>query len=114
MEDTRKWANKEIRARLQDKEWRIIKLSDCWEQLRMERDFTLMEAFAGQLSDIPGLDEFMVDPQRLCQNVIADMYALLYDVDESGLPTGFKPSPGLGHLFFALHDVPEDMAGPMG
>jgi len=114
MEDTRKWANKEIRARLQDKEWRIIKLSDCWEQLRMERDFTLMEAFAGQLADIPGLDEFMVDPQRLCQNVIADMYALIYEVDESGLPVGFKPSPSIGHLFFAIPDVPEDMAGPMG
>ena len=113
MEDTRKWANKEIRARLQDKEWRIIKLSDCWEQLRMERDFTLMEAFAGQLDGLPVRDDLMVDPQRLCQNVIADMYALLYDVDESGLPTGFKPNPGLGLLYFAIPDVPEDMAGPM-
>ncbi len=113
MEDIRKWANKEIRARLQDKEWRIIKLSDCWEQLRMERDFTLMEAFAGQLDGLPVRDDLMVDPQRLCQNVIADMYALLYDVDESGLPTGFKPNPGLGLLYFAIPDVPEDMAGPM-
>ena len=114
MHDVRKWANKEIRTRLQDKEWMIIKLSDCWEQLRMERDFVLMEAFGGQLIDMPELDEEKFDPQRLCQQLIADMYMLLYDVGESGIPTGFTPNPGLGLLYFAFKDVPEDLAGPMG
>jgi len=114
MHDTRAWANKEIRARLQDKEWRIIKLSDCWEQLRQERDFVLLGAFAGTLNDIVPMDDYKFDPKRLCQNVIADMYALLFDVGDSGIPVGFGPHPELGHLYFAFEDVAEDLAGPMG
>lgn len=114
MHDTRKWANKEIKSRLQDKEWQILKLSDCYEQLRMERDFMLLEAFAGQLTDFPEMDEDKFDPTRLCQNVIADMYTLLFDVSDSGIPTGFKANPEIGHAVFAFEDVPEDSAGPMG
>ncbi len=114
MHDTRNWANKEIKARLQNREWQIIKLSDCWEQLRVERDEVLMEAFGGQLIDLPGLDDETFDPKRLCQVIIADMYSVLFDVDDSGIPTGFKPNPGLGLLFFAYKDVPADDAGPMG
>ena len=114
MHDTRKWANKEIKSRLQDKEWQIIKLSDCWEQLRLERQETLMEAFGGLLVDMPSRDDAKFDPNRLVQVVIAEMYGLLYDVGDSGLPTGFKPSPTLGFLRFALEDEPGDGMGLMG
>jgi hypothetical protein len=114
MHDTRKWANKEIKTRLQDKEWRIIKLSDCWEQLRLEREEVLMEAFGGLLVDMPDLDEAKFDPRRLAQVIIAEMYGLLFDVGESGIPQGFKPSPTLGFLTFAFEDEPGDGVGLMG
>ena len=114
MHDIRKWANKEIKHRLQDIEWRIIKLSDLYEQLKQERDMVLMEAFGGKLIDMPHFDQEKFDPKRLCQVLIADMYSLLYDTVPGGVPVGTKSSPTLGLLYFAFDDVPEDEAGPMG
>jgi hypothetical protein len=114
MHETRKWANKEIKNKLQNKEWQIIKLSDAWEQLKTERDEVLMEAFAGQLDGVPILNEATFDPRRLMQVLVADMTKLLFDVDESGVPQGAKPHPELGHLYFALKDVPGDGVGLMG
>jgi len=114
MHDIRKWVNKEIKTRLQDKEWRIIKLSDCWEQLRIERDFVLLDAFGGQLIGLPERDDDSFDSQRLCQQVIADLYTLMFDVDTAGIPVGAKENPGLGLLYFAFANKPEDNAGSMG
>lgn len=113
MHDVRKWANKEIKTRLQDMEWRIIKLSDLAEQLTKERDEVLQEAFAGQLSGLEALDEDQIDPKRLCQCLIQDMYALLYETD-GGVPFGFRANVQTGFLGFTFPDVPEDEAGPMG
>jgi len=114
MQDVRKWANKEIKARLQDMEWRIVKLSDLHEQLKTERDMVLMEAFAGQLENMPAIDHEKFDPQRLCQVLIQQMYSLIYDSEEGGIPTTTKASPTLGLLYFVFEDKPEDQAGPMG
>lgn len=112
MHDVRKWANKEIKARLQNMEWQIIKLSDLAEQLTKERDEVLQEAFAGQLSGLELLDEDQIDPRRLCQSLIQDMYALLYETD-GGVPFGFRANVQTGFLGFTYPDVPEDEAGPM-
>lgn len=114
MHDVRKWANVTIKRRLQDMEWQIIKLSDLHEQLRQERDQVLMEAFAGQLDGLEILDEEQYDPRRLVQSIIADMYALIYETDESGVPRGTKASADLGFLYFAFPNVPEENLGPMG
>ena len=114
MHDVRKWANQEIKHRLQNMEWRIIKLSDLHEQLCTERDMVLMEAFAGQLNGMPMLDDTKFDPKRLCQVIIADMYALLYETDASGTPFGLRANVKTGFLQFTYPDVPEDEAGPMG
>jgi len=114
MHDVRKWANKEIKARLQDMEWRIIKLSDLHEQLQTERDMVLMEAFGGQLNDMPPLDDEKFDPRRFCQVLISQMYALIYETGASGIPLGTRPDPALGLISFAFEDMPEDAAGPMG
>lgn len=111
MHDVRGWANKEIKTRLQDMEWRIVKLSDCWEQLKMERDDVLLGAFAGQLSNFPELDPDTVDPKRLVQVVMADMYDLLFD--RSGSKSSFKANPELGFLYFALEDDLGDGLGLM-
>lgn len=114
MQDVRKWANKEIKARLQDMEWRIIKLSDLYEQLQTERDMALMEAFGGQLNDMPIIDNEKFDPRRLCQVIIAQMYALMYESGDGGVPTTTKSNEALGLLYFVFEDKPEDEAGPMG
>lgn len=114
MHDVRKWANKEIKTKLQDMEWRIIKLSDLAEQLTQERDFVLMEAFAGQLSGLPVLNEERYDPKRLCQCLIQDMYALLYETNASGVPFAFRANKEIGYARFTYPDVPEDVAGEMG
>ena len=113
MHDTRRWNNQAIKRRLHDMEARIIKQSDCWEQLRKERDEVLIEAFGGTLLGFPTLDEAMHDPKRLCQALIADMYSLLFKTDESGVPESFAPNDQIGYLFFAVKDAPEDEAGPM-
>ena len=114
MHDTRKWANQEIKNRLQNMEWQVIKLSDLAEQLQQERDMTLMEAFGGQLNGLPFADEARFDPKRLAQNIIADMYALLFEGDKVGVPTGFRANVETAFLRFTFPDVPEDEAGPMG
>lgn len=114
MHDVRRWANKEIKYRLQDMEWRVIKLSDLVEQLQQERDHVLMEAFAGQLNGMPLLDEDQIDPKRLCQVVIQDMYALLYEIDAAGIPYGFRARTDTGFLRFMFPDVPEDETGTLG
>ena len=113
MHDVRKWANKEIKTRLQDMEWRIVKLSDLAEQLTKERDEVLQEAFAGQLSGLPPLDEDQQDPRRLCQCLIQDMYALLYETN-GDVPFGFRANAETGFLGFTFPDVPEDEAGTLG
>ena len=114
MHDIRHWNNKEIKRRLQDKEWQIIKLSDCAEQLLQEREQVLMEAVGGQLIGLPVLDREQFDSRRLMQVLIAEMYGLLYDTGESGVPQGFKASPTLGFMYFALEDEPGDGVGLMG
>ena len=112
MHDVRKWANKEIKTKLQDMEWRIIKLSDLAEQLRQERDQVLMEAFGGQLHNIPLLDEDQTDPKRLCQCLIQDMYSLLFETT-GGVPYAFKANVETGFLCFTYPDMPEDEGGTL-
>lgn len=114
MHDVRGWANKEIKTRLQNMEWRIIKLSDLAEQLEQERDVVLMDAFAGQLNNMPLLDEDKIDPKRLCQVIIQDMYSLLYETNAGGVPFAFRANVQTGFLRFMFPDVPEDVAGSMG
>ena len=113
MHDVRKWANKEIKTRLQDMEWRILKLSDLAEQLTQERDIVLMEAFAGQLNNMPLLDSAQIDPKRLCQVLIQDMYTLLYET-KAGIVLGFRANVETGFLRFTYPDVPEDVVGQKG
>lgn len=115
MDDVRRWANPTIKARLQDMEWRIIKLSDLGEQLRKERDEVVMGAFGGTLEGLPWLDEDKFDPRRLVQNLVADMYALLMEKGSAGtVPVNTSASGDIGNLFFAFSDVPEEAMGPMG
>jgi hypothetical protein len=116
MHDVRKWANKEIKTRLQDMEWRVIKLSDLAEQLTQERDHVLMEAFAGTLNGLPESfrDDAQYDSRRLMQVIIQDFYGVLYETTPGGVTYGFRANVAAGGLLFMFPDVPEDADGPMG
>lgn len=116
MHDVRKWANKEIKNRLQNMEWRIIKLSDLAEQLTQERDHVLMEAFAGTLNRLPSeyRDDDQYDSRRLMQVILQDFYSVLYETSPSGITYGFRANVSSGLLSFMFADVPEDVDGPMG
>lgn len=114
MHGMRQWANKTIKTRLQNMEWRILKLSDLHEQLVQERDYVLMGAFGGVLKGMPELDEDMYDPRMLVQAIIADFYELLFQTDDAGLPHGFVPNTNTGFLYFTFDSTPEEDAAGMG
>jgi len=114
MTDVRGWANKEIKTKLQDIEWRIVKLADLAEQLTDERDNVLMAAWGGQLNSLPTLDESQFDPRRLCQVVIQDMYTMLYMTKDKGPPYAFRANVETGYLRFTFPDMPEDEAAALG
>jgi hypothetical protein len=83
------------------------------EQLTLERDVVLMDAFAGQLTNMPLLDTAQIDPKRLCQVLIQDMYALLFQT-KAGIPYGFAANVETGFLRFTYPDVPEEMLTSVG
>jgi hypothetical protein len=100
---TRRWANQEIKERLQDMEWRIIKLADLREQLIYERDEVLVQAFGGVLDGLP--DEF--DDDRfmrgfLVQNLVQDMYELLFKMGADGSVAAFTANVDTGLSYFIV------------
>ena len=120
----RLWANQAIKERLQDIEWRIIKLSDLAEQLTKERDEVLVEAFGGSLDVL--VDDF--DPELhlqslRVQSLIERMWVLIYvsgielddfklDPDPEKLheaPRSTSPEDAnVGGLEFTFGDVPSE------
>jgi hypothetical protein len=106
--DIRGWASQEIKNRVQNLEWEILRQCDLAEQLRRERDEVLLRAFAGTLEGLPEVNTDRLDPRRLCQTVISDMVTLLYSEGGTG------ESPERGFLLFALSDQACETAGPLG
>ncbi len=104
MHQIRSWANQEIKERLQDIEWRIIKQCDLREQLIKERDEVLVQAFGQYLEGVAHMDEGRFDDNLLVQNIIQDMYQLIYQDTESGAAK-FSASELLPLYGFALEDA---------
>lgn len=99
----RSWANQDIKERLQDMEWRVIKLADLREQLVRERDEVLRAAFGGYLSGLE--DEF--DDDRfmrgmLVQNLIQDFYELIFQTAPDGTVTSFAANVDTGLTYFIV------------
>lgn len=103
MHHIRRWANQDIKERLQDMEWRIIKLADLREQLIHERDEVLHAAFGGYLQ---GLDDQFDDDRfmrgLLVQNLIQDMYELLYQTEPDGTVRSFAANVNTGLSYFIV------------
>lgn len=114
MHQIRGWANQEIKERLQDIEWRIIKQVDLREQLCQERDEVLVQAFGGALGCLPALDPERFNPDLQVQALVQDMYQLLYETDSTGRVTAFRARPEVGFLHFTFEDVPSEERDPLG
>jgi len=109
MHHVRSWANQEIKERLQDIEWRIIKQCDLREQLVKERDDVLVQAFGGVLSGVPEFDEDRFDDNLLVQNVIQEMYQLIFQTADTGLVESFSPNPLVPLYGFTFKDVESEI-----
>jgi hypothetical protein len=113
MQQIRGWANQEIKERLQDIEWRIVKQCDLREQLVKERDEVLVQAFGGVLAGVGSLDEERFDPTLRVQNLVQDMYALLYPMDGDTVQS-FSPEEANAFLVFTFPDLPSEYRDPLG
>jgi len=114
MHQIRSWANQEIKERLQDIEWRIVKLADLREQLTQERDEVLAQAFGGSLDCMGSIDTSRIDPGLLMQNLVQDLYNLIYETDATGKVTSLKANSNVGFLKFTFPDLPSELRDPLG
>lgn len=114
MHQMRHWANQEIKEKLQDVEWRIIKLADLREQLVQEQDDVLNQAFGGCLTGMGSLDEARFDPSLQVQNLVQSMYQLLYETDATGTVTSLKPNANVPFMKFTFPDLPSELREPLG
>lgn len=114
MHTMRRWANQEIKERVQDIEWRIIKLCDLREQLLHERDEALVAAFGGALTGVGEFDEDRFNRDLQVQNLVQDMYQQLYDVESDGTVRAFKAAPRVAFLNFTFDDEPSEIRDPLG
>jgi len=114
MHSMRRWASQEIKERLQDIEWRIIKLSDLREQLLKERDEVLVAAFGGALTGVGDFDEARFDRDLQVQNLVQDMYERLYEVEADGKVRSFSATDPVAFLNFTFEDEPSEIRDPLG
>lgn len=114
MHNMRGWANQDIRERLQDIEWRIIKLSDLREQLVKERDDMLGQAFGGVLSGVGDFDNERFDPNQRVQALVQGIYSLIYETDESGQVTAYRANLEVPFLHFTFEDTTSELRDPLG
>lgn len=114
MRGMRDWANQEIKTRLQDLEWRIIKLMDLREQLTQERDVTLQQAFGKSLEGLPGFDEVQFDPGMTVPSLVQDMYNRIFILDTEGGVQAFRAAEEVAFLDFTFEDELSEYRFPLG
>jgi hypothetical protein len=116
MNQIRSWANQEIKEKLQDIEWRIVKLCDLREQLEKERDMILVQAFGGALNSISSseFDTNRFDPKIRVQNLIQEMNVLLYDTEPDGTVRSYTANVDVPFLEFTFNDVASEWRDPLG
>jgi len=82
----RSWCNQEIKERLQDLEWRILKLCDLREQLIQERDILLVQAWGGIVSGVQeNWDPETYVAELRVSAVMKDFDDLFFMTDETAL-----------------------------
>jgi len=110
MRKMRDWANQDIKERLNNIEWRIVKQMDLREQLEKERDELLVQAFGGALEGLRGLPSKGFNPGLTVQSLVQDMYEILYEMDEATATVkAFRAGPDIEMLDFAVEDVSSEV-----
>jgi len=110
MRKMRDWANQDIKGRLNNIEWRVIKLMDLREQLEKERDEVLTQAFGGSLDGLRGLPTQSIDPNLTVQSLVQDMYEIIYEMDEATKTVkSYRAGPDVDLLDFTFADVPSEV-----
>ena len=112
MDLMRSWAKQDI-DELRRIEWNIIKLCDLREQLIKERDEILVQAFGGALTSVPPFDQTRFNPSLQVQNLIQEMYDLIFGKDANG-DANWQASPDVPYLQFALLDLPSEIRDALG
>jgi len=111
MHQIRAWANQDIKERLQEIEWRIIKLCDLREQLLKERDEILVQAWGGG-STIPSpgeLDPEKFNPDLQVQVLIQGINEIIFETDEIGGVLSYGlPNSSIAYLGFTFEDTPSE------
>lgn len=111
---SRKWANQEIKERLQNAEWQIIKLCDLQEQLIKEMEETLVQAFGGYLTGVTVPSENYIEKDVLAQNVIQTMYKLVFKTDGGDQVQALRANELVPLLSFTFDDDISELRLPMG
>lgn len=112
MHAMRGWANQTIKERFQNIEWQIVKLCDLREQLLVERDEVLVQAFGGTLPGLEGFDESRFSRGLRVQSLVKDIQDLIFEQDAA--QKSFKPSSQVGFLEFTFPDAVSEDRDPLG
>jgi hypothetical protein len=106
MHDVRRWANQDIKTRVQDMEWRILKQMDLLEQLQTERDTIIAQAFGGLQNGIPPFDDQGFRPERMVPAILDEMAKLIAVVDpKTAEIIGTGANAQTGFLSFVFPDA---------
>jgi hypothetical protein len=109
----RAWANQDLKERLQDLEWRILKQCDLREQLVQERDDVLVQAFGGALIGLPAFEESRFNRDMQVQNLVQEMNQILYQMDGSGGLVSEAPNAETALLQFTFPDAASEVGRDM-
>lgn len=108
MHQIRSWDNQAIKERLLEIEARILKLCDLREQLTHERDEVLVQAFGGVLDGVGDFDEDRFANDLRVQNLVQDMYEMLFETEEDGTVRAFKGNSKSDYYQFTFDDLPSE------
>ena len=85
IESAREWANQGIKEKRSDLEWRILKMVDLCEQLKIERAECLLHSVAGMSNDAPAIDDTMSYDHTLKAH-IKTLDQIVFELTEDGVP----------------------------
>lgn len=115
MRKMRDWANQDIKTKLQDIEWRIVKQMDLREQLEFERDEILVQAFGGALDGVAGMATQRFNPDLSVQSKVQEMNELLFEMGDDGTVTAYRANADVDTYDFAFEDLPSEVGrDPLG
>lgn len=106
----RSWVSQEMKEKIQELEWRIIKLADLRDQLLYEKDELLQQLFGGTSNATPEFDENKYTKNLRLQDVIHAIDIAFFNKNPKGLIEDFSVDPqkvASNESFYV--DVPEEI-----